>query len=84
MKLTRKMKLLLILIPIVIFIIFMGFALANTGNSKNADLSPEYEKTSVVLEETKANEMTAFDVYLEMAKEASVGSFQIGLEVDSK
>ncbi len=82
MRLNKKVKITLIVIPIIILVALMGFALANnnTNNSKS-DTIVTRDRTSVILEQQKDNPRK-IDVYLGMSDDSSIARFQIGLNVD--
>ncbi len=83
MKSSKKAKLLRILIPIVILIALMGFVLAGNSNTDTQikEKAVTRPHSSVILKQ-QVDTPTKVDVYLGMADNSSVASFQIGLEVD--
>ena len=82
MRLNKKVKITLIVIPIIILVALMGFALANSNtNNSKSDTIVTRDRTSVILEQQKDNPRK-IDVYLGMADDSSIARFQIGLNVD--
>lgn len=80
MKTNKKTKLILIIIPIIALVALMSFVLANTVNNPTSKTSVTRDRTSVILKQQ--DDPKIVDIYLGMADDSSVTSFQVGLNVE--
>ncbi len=81
MKLNKKTKFILMIILIIILAALMTFVLATNNSNNKSKMLVTRDKTSVILQQ-QSQDPTKVDVYLGMADDSSIASFQIGLNVD--